>query len=255
MKLVQLDSLSLWEPHLCIERSCPLSTPPEGKCLLPLSTIPLGVLTGTHSCCIPRGLLASVPKPPCCLEWWHVVFHALWHMHTGFTFCRFAILVLTRTYGCSLGPSNNSTVFTQAPTEGMKTAYLPKCGPEEQDQLSARAWDCTSSLPKVSTSCGSSQQLPHNCLQSEVGLLGSDLVDMAVLDRRLYQGHYSFLWWSPNPTEIIREWAFYFSGLCLNQDVKIAYFLHNFCHLVEGGGSECSQWKGPTLPQGSSVSP
>lgn len=157
---------------------------------------------------------------------------------------RVAIPVFTKTDGCSLGPSSNSaSIHTSSYRRCENTAYLPKGGPEKQGQLSAGVWECMSSRPKVSTSCSNTQHLPGNCLWSEVGLIGSNLADtlVAVLDRRSYQGHYAFLWWSPNPTAIIRDWAFYFCGLCLNQDVKTAYLLPKFCHLVEGGGSEYSQ--------------
>lgn len=60
-KLVQLVSLSLWEPHS--EHNFPLSIPPEGNCLMALSTIPLWVLWVHISLTFLIGLLAPMPEP------------------------------------------------------------------------------------------------------------------------------------------------------------------------------------------------
>lgn len=79
----------------------------------------------------------------------------------------------------------------------------------------------------------------QNCLQPNVRFFISDLAENAdggirqeVVSRLLFFDEVQTL------LKSFRETSFYVSGLCLNQDVKTAYFLHNFCHLVEGGGSE-----------------
>lgn len=161
-----LNATVLSASLLRVNASCPWTLLPSGCSQV---HIPIAILAG---------LLASVPKPPCCLEWWHVVFHAPWHNPTGFKFGKVVILVLTRIYSCSLGPSSNSSSHPSSYRRCKNTAHLPKCGPEKQGQLSDSAWECMSSLPKVhATSHGSTWQLPCNYLQSEGELTGCDPVD------------------------------------------------------------------------------
>lgn len=134
MKLVELAFLSSWEPglHAIVLSESLLRV--NASCCAWLWSLFFCEYSWVHSlAAFLAGLFSTYT--PCCLEWWHVAFPTLQHVPTGFKFCMVTVLVLSRACSCNLGPGIKALhVDSYRRCDNM--GYLPKCGPEEQAQIS-----------------------------------------------------------------------------------------------------------------------
>lgn len=135
MKLVELAFLSSWEPglHAIVLSESLLRV--NASCCAWLWSLFFCEYSWVHSlAAFLAGLFSTYT--PCCLEWWHVAFPTLQHVPTGFKFCMVTVLVLSRECSCNLGPGIKA-LHVDSYRRCDNIGYLPKCGPEEQAQISA----------------------------------------------------------------------------------------------------------------------